>query len=608
MASRISKQFSVVALEDAVVYEIVPTVESVIIPTDQTSVTFSCTASFYKRVGQGTRTAYSCYYAVYGRKSDGTYQKMVTGGATTSRTMSFTVSTSHLAVAMFIFNSSYTGTSPMSQAYLAKTEIPVLKNGDTGPQGQTVVGHTGRFYYYAGEYSTPYSQYQMEETQAPYVSITTGSIKQFWMLDFKGVEPSSIPAAATDSPSSSSSCWTLMSSDQQYYIAKAFFGDYAQFGSSIINGDFLMSQYVIAKGFEKNIKYINDGTKYTYVEADDVMGEKTFYDQSTHPSYFPLDWYASSSSNYIHVSSTSYSSSSQTNSFSLTWGGLMYTVEIEYYSTKDLEWKLATLASGTAITSGTIPKRYSEDGVFYKYSFFIQLDSATSTKKLFFRLTSSNSDYADISSIIIRRVKYVPIMCIDMLSGKMVINNIVARGELHADSLFFNRVHSNSNNDVLLMTDESMVTLGKMAVGSTVILPAPSAENNGHVIEIFNGQNNYDQSGNAGLWYLSYVGFNSSSTSNNKICWPFAAGSGAGYGTVGTPVTLPSGSLWNASYRISMQNSTYVKMICQQLGDSYVWLMLKREDTNVISVRVKGESSDRYLNVISNPFVGDART
>ena len=122
----------------------------------------------------------------------------------------------------------------------ARESIQVVKYGTNG---QSITGHTGRFFYYAGDYSGTPGSYAMQETQGPYVKVTNGANLEFWMLDFKGVEPASFPARATEAPSDQSTQWTKMSSQQQYYIARAFFGPYAHFGSFIINGDWMISQY-----------------------------------------------------------------------------------------------------------------------------------------------------------------------------------------------------------------------------------------------------------------------------------------------------------------------------------------------------------------------------
>lgn len=48
--------------------------------------------------------------------------------------------------------------------------------------------------------------------------------------------------AVTESPASKPGYWRKMVSSQQYYMAKAFFGDYAEFGSAIISGDWMISK------------------------------------------------------------------------------------------------------------------------------------------------------------------------------------------------------------------------------------------------------------------------------------------------------------------------------------------------------------------------------
>lgn len=128
----------------------------------------------------------------------------------------------------------------MGGKVVARESIQVVKYGTNG---QSITGHTGRFFYYAGDYSGTPADYAMQETQGPYAKVTNGTTVEFWMLDFKGVEPASFPVRATEAPSDQSTQWTKMSSQQQYYIARAFFGPYAHLGSFIINGDWMISQF-----------------------------------------------------------------------------------------------------------------------------------------------------------------------------------------------------------------------------------------------------------------------------------------------------------------------------------------------------------------------------
>ena len=105
-------------------------------------------------------------------------------------------------------------------------------------------GHVGRWYYYAGDWQSG-ETYTMQETQAPFVKRGDS----FYMLDFGTSDAKTgttqLDPASNYNPESGqgSKPWTLMQSTMQYYIAQAFFGPYAHFGSFIINGDWMISQY-----------------------------------------------------------------------------------------------------------------------------------------------------------------------------------------------------------------------------------------------------------------------------------------------------------------------------------------------------------------------------
>lgn len=156
-------------------------------------------------------------------------------------------------------------------SYVCMTGAP----GNTGGRG-----HTGRFYYYAGEYSTD-AIYRIEATQAPYVRYNNS----FWMLDYKGEELPYEPWPSDGKPGapslSENNPWTLMSSNQQYYIARAFFGEFAHLGSFIINGDWMISQYGTYKPDANTTIIVNDDnfltyqTAYTHFKAADPLAEGT---------------------------------------------------------------------------------------------------------------------------------------------------------------------------------------------------------------------------------------------------------------------------------------------------------------------------------------------
>lgn len=148
-----------------------------------------------------------------------------------------------------------------------------------GEDGIGQRGKTGRFYYYAGEYSDE-GDYEMEETQAPFVKYGDS----FWMLDFKGIEPSTLPASSTDDPGVNSESWTLMSSEQQYYIAKAVFGDYAQFGGFCINGDWHISTYGKILNTPYNTSNWDNPSVFTGTNTNDKATAYLTFDPSVMPS------------------------------------------------------------------------------------------------------------------------------------------------------------------------------------------------------------------------------------------------------------------------------------------------------------------------------------
>jgi len=134
-------------------------------------------------------------------------------------------------------------------------------------QGQSITGHTGRFYYYAGSYDSS-KTYSMKQTQAPYVSMIVNGTRRFYMLDFKGVEPSSFPASATKSPTANGQQeWTQMDSEHEYFIARAIFGDFAHLGSLIICGDWMLSQHGTINGSESD--------DYEEFDANDPRGQNS---------------------------------------------------------------------------------------------------------------------------------------------------------------------------------------------------------------------------------------------------------------------------------------------------------------------------------------------
>lgn len=169
----------------------------------------------------------------------------------------------------------YTDTSKNTTKYFL-----VAAKGKNGINGDP--GHTGRWYYFAGDFDGTADHYQMDETQAPYVKYNG----KFWMLDFGGEEPTSFPKKASQTPSASSTEWTEMQSAHKYYIAQAFFGENAYLGSFIINGDWMISKYGLiydtsggAHPIDNNHSYsgYNIGNAYTLFNANYPNSSRSGY-------------------------------------------------------------------------------------------------------------------------------------------------------------------------------------------------------------------------------------------------------------------------------------------------------------------------------------------
>ena len=170
----------------------------------------------------------------------------------------------------------YTDTSKNTTKYFL-----VAAKGKDGINGEP--GHTGRWYYFAGDFDGTASHYQMDETQAPYVKYNG----KFWMLDFGGEEPTSFPKKASQTPSASSTEWTEMQSAHKYYIAQAFFGENAYLGSFIINGDWMISQFGVIYDTRGDAHDINSDTASWngYSKGNAYTLFKASYPNSSRPGY-----------------------------------------------------------------------------------------------------------------------------------------------------------------------------------------------------------------------------------------------------------------------------------------------------------------------------------
>lgn len=136
---------------------------------------------------------------------------------------------------------------------------PAKWNGVDGTNGSDGArGKTGRFYYYAQAFNVndTTTTYVVTDAQAPYFSYNN----QYWVFNPSVNYPNGITMHDMGTPSSQNSNWQIMTNDFKYLITQAIFGDYAQFGSAIINGDFLMSTNGEISGEKYNKDDLFDGS------------------------------------------------------------------------------------------------------------------------------------------------------------------------------------------------------------------------------------------------------------------------------------------------------------------------------------------------------------
>lgn len=156
--------------------------------------------------------------------------------------------------------------------------ITISLQGDTGGRGKT-----GRFYYYAQEWSDdPSVSYAVTDAEAPYFLYNNN----YWV--FNPTNNGTYTMSEMGTPSSSSENWKLMVTDFKYLITEAIFGSYAHFGSFIINGDWMISQHGTINGqastnyaaFDTSHPFDDVGTNFIPNFAVDGLTGKTYQNNS----------------------------------------------------------------------------------------------------------------------------------------------------------------------------------------------------------------------------------------------------------------------------------------------------------------------------------------
>lgn len=379
-------------------------------------------------------------------------------------------------------------------AYYDKKEIVVNRKGDMG-----------RNYYYAGEYDQN-EDYLLTDYEAPFVSYDINNITRYYVrVGASGTISTIDPWNDNDGV-----CWELMTSDFKYVIAEAVFSNFAKLGSSIFNKDYMFSQYCYAKGLggiKMDIPSLSYSsiTYYNKIDPNDVFGEGDMYMPTSVFNIYDIQTAIGSRTENYEVDNDNWDASKCSVATNPEINaGEYYTLQINASVVGGtLDFSVAKEISGSALSysiyDGSI--QATAQASFFSF-YYIFRASSSGVFSVYFRRQNSTS-ISQIKDIYLRPCKYVPQMAMNLLTGKVAFNDIDARGTLHADSLSYDNVLSNNNNDTLRVDGESIVTLGSAAVGTRIILPTP-ATCKGRKIEI------YSIIPTSSQWYVTWDGANSS--------------------------------------------------------------------------------------------------
>ena len=358
----------------------------------------------------------------------------------------------------------------------------------------SIVGQMGRNYYYAGIWSAN-ETYTLTSFSAPFVLYRAQDVADAYYV-MVGEDDLSI-SGNSYKPSDSSPYWRIMESDFKYLITEAMFTDFAKLGSAIFNKDYMFSQEGYMVGYNNTKIKVNDNTQYQHLDSADMDAadetriqvlEGRYIDENrTQPAYANL-------SQFLDDDTPSYTP------FGIRfYGGRYYTIEVDASSqTSDV-----SASGGGSIKNRNIVKIQAIDnrnsshiicneevvfvGVENKRlcaTFKCDYEAYFNLKITASRLT--NNDLIDIklTYITVGYARFAPSLYIDLMSGRMVANNLVARGMLHASSVGYSYMWTNTNSDILYVNDESYIVLRGNAGSSVVLLPNPT-EFSGRVIDVY---------------------------------------------------------------------------------------------------------------------------
>ena len=348
----------------------------------------------------------------------------------------------------------------VSSNTVANAEVPI-----------TVTGRMGRNYYYAGEWSANVT-YTATDYLAPFVSLEVNNQTGYWMM----VGENRSISGNGHKPSDVSTDWEAFTTSFKYLITEALFTDFAKLGSAVFNSDYMFSQHGYMVGFNGSKVVVNDGTQYQYLDPDDLDGSNIGNEEyPPHAQTSTLPFYENSRGKAPEQFDTPYYITGTE-----LEAGRYYAIEIDVES--------EAIGDDTA----TIKVRKGQSFVFSKD--FTVPNNAYVEQKLCVVFKCESTGYHEFGIFsaysesrfcvhysFYREAKFVPNLIMNLMTGQMVANNLVARGMLYAASVGYKAGRTTQENERYYVNEESIIIVS--SVGAVILLPNPD-ECNGRRIEI----------------------------------------------------------------------------------------------------------------------------
>jgi len=208
-------------------YVIDTNIDSITIPSNSVSVTKDVTGQFYKLAGSN-KASHTCAFIMWKRSKTGTYTRIVNAASANSFNLSGLQVTNDTDALVAVMQTTLTNDPTV---YIAKKEIAVICDGATGA--------TGRMFNLLGVWDSNvnYGRTDMliplvwrdSNTQDP----ATGNFGNYWYL--------SADSSQGDDPNTDGGAHWTKAESFGFVITQGIFAQFANFGSAVITGDWMIS-------------------------------------------------------------------------------------------------------------------------------------------------------------------------------------------------------------------------------------------------------------------------------------------------------------------------------------------------------------------------------